>query len=155
MSAPDPPWSTDVLTVTPETSAQDTAWLLTRRHVGSAVVVDGERVVGIVTDRDLALTVLRAGLDPSTTPVSACMSSPVVTHDPAESLTEAVRSMRRHRVRRLPVVEASGKLVGIVAADDALVELARRWCLVAEVVQRSRRREVVPGQESSTVYGRE
>jgi CBS domain-containing protein len=84
-----------------------------------AVVVDG-RPVGIVTDRDLVLETLGNRLDPGSVSVEEIASRPLVSIDQNAPVREAVRMIRRHAIRRLPVVDEEGELVGIVAADDLL-----------------------------------
>jgi CBS domain-containing protein len=84
-----------------------------------AVVVDG-RPVGVVTDRDLVLETLGNRLDPGCVKVEEIASRPLVSINQNAPLREAVRIIRRHAVRRLPVVDDEGELVGIVAADDLL-----------------------------------
>lgn len=84
-----------------------------------AVVRDG-RLVGIVTDRDLVLETLCQRLDPGSVTVEEIASGPVVTVGQNAPVREAVRKIRRHAIRRLPVVDDKGELVGIVTADDLL-----------------------------------
>lgn len=109
-----------VVTATPETSALDVARLMHDNAVGSVVVVDAAgSPVAMVTDRDLALRVLAAGLPPST-PVGELASRPLVSGHPEMELAEAAALMVQHRVRRLPVV-AADRLTGIVTLDDIAV----------------------------------
>jgi CBS domain-containing protein len=86
--------------------------------VGIAPIVEGDRLVGVLTDRDVAVRVVAEGLDPERVKVSEVASRDVVTLDPDEDLDEALRLMARHQVRRLPVVEEDGRLVGVVAQAD-------------------------------------
>jgi CBS domain-containing protein len=92
--------------------------------LGSLVVVEEGRPVGIVTDRDLVLGTLCSRLDPGSVNVAEVASRPLVTVAQEAPVREAVESMRRHAVRRLPVVDEKEQLVGIVAADDLLSLLA-------------------------------
>jgi CBS domain-containing protein len=85
---------------------------------GIAPIVDGGRLVGVLTDRDIAIEVVAAGKDPGSTKASDVASKNLVTVDPQQDLDEALRLMAQHQVRRLPVVEEDGKLVGIVAQAD-------------------------------------
>jgi CBS domain-containing protein len=95
-------------------------------HVGSLVVVAqaGTPVlpVGMITDRDLAVGVMALGLDPEKTLVEAAMRPRIALVRDSEGLGRAIALMRAEGVRRLPVVDAEGNLVGILAADD-LIEL--------------------------------
>lgn len=91
------------------------------RKVGALVVVNkSHEPVGIVTDRDLTVRALAQGLDSIETPLAEIMTRPVKTVPEAAPIEEAVRLMRRGAFRRLPVVDESGKLVGLVTLDDIL-----------------------------------
>jgi CBS domain-containing protein len=99
------------------TSVVEAAQLMASEDVGSLPVVEGSRLVGIVTDRDLVLHVLAERRDPESVTVSeVCSSNPVVAH-PDESLDEALKRMAKEQVRRLPVVDGAD-LVGILAQAD-------------------------------------
>jgi CBS domain-containing protein len=104
-------------TVKPGDSIVDAAKLMRGEDAGIAPIVDGERLVGVVTDRDIAIRVVAEGKDPSTTKVEEIASGNLVTVEPGQDLDDALRLMAQHQVRRLPVVQ-SGKLVGIVAQAD-------------------------------------
>ena len=94
------------------------AKMMRDEDVGIAPVVEGDRLVGVLTDRDIAVRVVAEGLDPEKVKVSEVASRDVVTLDPQQDLDEALRLMARHQVRRLPVVEEDGRLVGVVAQAD-------------------------------------
>jgi CBS domain-containing protein len=108
-------------------SASDTLLEAARRMrqdaVGSLVVVEGGRPTGMLTDRDLALDVLCDRLDARSARAGSLARGPVVSVLADAPLREAARLMRRHGLRRLPVVDEGGGLVGILASDD-LLELA-------------------------------
>ena len=99
----------------------EAAQLMRDNDIGDVVVVDGADIAGILTDRDIVVRLVAEGLDPSTTEVSAICSREVVTVGPGDDLDTAVRLMREHAVRRLPVVEA-GAVVGIVSLGDLAIE---------------------------------
>jgi CBS domain-containing protein len=103
--------------VAPSTSVRDAARLMAEEGVGPLPVVDEDRLVGIVTDRDLVLRVLAEDRDPDSTTVSEVASEEPVTVQPDDDIDRALRLMARHQVRRLPVIEA-GRLVGIVTKAD-------------------------------------
>jgi CBS domain-containing protein len=111
----------EVRSVTPDTSVQHAARLMREADVGSLPVLEGERVVGVVTDRDIALRVVGDGKGPDT-PVEEVASRDIVSVRPDQDLDEALRLMARHQVRRLPVLEPDGRLVGIFAQADAAME---------------------------------
>ena len=113
----------DLMTVLPRTvklgdSIVDAAKVMRSEEAGIAPIVDGERLVGVVTDRDIAIRVVAAGRDPSETRVEEIASLTLVTVDPEQDLDETLRLMAKHEMRRLPVVEEDGRLVGIVSRAD-------------------------------------
>lgn len=99
-------------------SIVEAARLMKSEDVGSIPVTEGDRLVGIVTDRDIALRVVAEGKDVQTVTVGEIASKELVTVDPQQDLDEALRLMAQHQVRRLPVVEEDGRLVGILAQAD-------------------------------------
>jgi CBS domain-containing protein len=101
----------------PSTTVVEAAKVMANEDVGPVPVVQGGRVVGLVTDRDLVVRVLAEGRDPSSTTIGEIASSDLVTVQPDTDLSEALRLMAQNQVRRLPVVEGE-QLVGIVAQAD-------------------------------------
>ena len=115
----------DVMTTVPETvtsdaSLREAAAAMERADVGDVLVVDGETLVGVLTDRDIAVRAVARGRDVSTTRVGDVFSSGAVSISPSETVGEAIRLMREHDVRRLPVVE-QGRPVGVVGLADLAV----------------------------------
>ena len=100
-------------TVEPDATLGEVATLMKQQDCGSIPVVEGGRLVGIVTDRDIVVRGIAAGVDPRTQRVSKVMSSDPVTVGPDEDVTEAEKKMADRQIRRLPVVEG-GKLIGII-----------------------------------------
>ena len=98
------------------------AKMMRDEDVGIAPIVEGDRLVGVLTDRDTAVRVVAEGGDSEQTKVTDVMSRDLVTLDPDQDLDEALRLMARHQVRRLPVVEEDGRLVGVVAQADVAKE---------------------------------
>ncbi|MDP9255639.1 MAG: CBS domain-containing protein [Actinomycetota bacterium] len=92
-----------------------------QEDVGSLPVVEGERLIGILTDRDIVLRAVAERVDPQSIIVGDVASRELVTVEPGQDLDEALALMARHRVRRLPVVE-DGRLVGMLAQADVAVE---------------------------------
>jgi CBS domain-containing protein len=110
--------------------------LMRDRNVGSVVICDNGRPVGVITDRDLALAVVADAIDPSS-PAGEHASHPLVTGEVEMELEEAVALMVQHRIRRLPVTEGEG-LVGIVTIDDLAVragDLHQAQQITAEVAK--------------------
>jgi CBS domain-containing protein len=108
--------------VEPSVPVAEAARLMRSEDVGSLPVVEGERLVGIITDRDIVVRVVAEGRDPESTNLSELISRDLVTVRPDEDLDEALKLMARHQVRRLPVVEDGGRLIGIVAQADVAQE---------------------------------
>ena len=103
--------------VSSDTTAVEAARAMTTENVGSLPIVDQEKLVGIVTDRDLVTNVLAKDLDPHKVPVSDVGTENPVFVSPDEPLDTALQRMAEKQVRRLPVVE-DGRLVGILAQAD-------------------------------------
>jgi CBS domain-containing protein len=106
------------------TQVLEAARLMRHHHVGDLVVVDNPRdertPLGIVTDRDLVVDVLALGLDPATTTLGSLVRRPLVIASESEDSSTVIERMRAHGVRRLPVVDPAGSLVGIVTLNDLL-----------------------------------
>ncbi len=119
--------------VGPDTTAQEAARTMRSEDVGSLPIVEGDRLVGIVTDRDLALRLVGEGKS-ADVPVRELASKDVVTIDPQQDLGEAARLMAEHQLRRLPVCEEDGRLVGILAQAD--LAQAGYDAVTGEVVQK-------------------
>ena len=98
------------------------AKMMRDEDVGIAPIVEGDRLVGVLTDRDVTVRVVAEGRDPEQVKVTEVASRELVTLDPQQELDEALRLMARHQVRRLPVVEEDGRLVGVVAQADVAKE---------------------------------
>ena len=120
-------------TVESGTTAAEAARTMKTEDVGSLPIVEGDRLIGVVTDRDLAIRILAEGRGGETT-VGEIASKDVVTIDPQQSLEEAGRLMAENQIRRLPVTEEDGKLVGILAQAD--VAQSGHDALTGEVVQK-------------------
>jgi len=119
--------------ITPDTTAQEAARLLKTENVGALPIVEDGRLTAVVTDRDLAVRVLAEGRG-AETPVREIASQDLVTIDPQQNLDEAARLMAEHQVRRLPVVEEDGRLVGMLAQAD--VAQSGHDKLTGEVVEK-------------------
>ena len=111
--------ATDVVSVSPEYTVMQAALTMTAGRVGVAVVVEDERVIGMVSERDLMSKVVAQGLDPGEVLVEHVMSAPVIGIQETATLADAVRRMVDFRYRRLPVVRGE-KLVGVISQTDLL-----------------------------------
>ena len=94
------------------------ARMMKDEDVGLAPIVEGDRLVGTLTDRDIVMRVVAEGRDPQSVAVREVASTRLVTIDPQQDLDEALQLMASNKVRRLPVVEQDGRLVGVVAQAD-------------------------------------
>jgi len=135
------------VTVGPADSVLDAAVLMRDHRIGSVVVVDGDRLVGMLTDRDVALAVLCAGFDAAATQVRELVHGAPVSVLPTATVAAAAHEMRRAKVRHLPVVSPKGALFGIVAHDDLLERLAARIHRIGQAVHRQISNGDVTGKE--------
>jgi CBS domain-containing protein len=97
------------------------AELMKNGHIGSIPVIENEqtkKLVGILTDRDLAMNVVADGLDVKSTKVESVMTRKVVTCGPEDNLQKAVDAMSKHQLRRIPVVDSDNMILGIIAQAD-------------------------------------
>jgi CBS domain-containing protein len=98
------------------------AKMMRDEDVGLAPIVEGDKLIGMLTDRDIAIRVVAEGRSPAQVTVGEVASTQVVTIGPQQDLDEALRMMAKHQVRRLPVLEEDGRLVGVVAQADVARE---------------------------------
>ena len=110
----------DPRSVSPQTTARDAAQLMKAEDVGIIPVVEGSRLIGVVTDRDLALRIVAEGRDGNTAVRDVMSSDRIATCRPDEDLDRAMETMSREQVRRIPIVDERGALVGIVAQADVV-----------------------------------
>jgi CBS domain-containing protein len=122
----------DPTTVPPETTVSEAAERMARKDVGPLPIVENDRLVGIVTDRDLVVRVLAEGRDPSSTTVREVASEELVTASVDDDLVTTLELLAKHQVRRLPVIDGD-RLVGIVAQADVAREVSSPW--VGDVVE--------------------
>jgi CBS domain-containing protein len=105
----------------PDSTVEQAAQSMKRENIGPIPVIDGEqtrKLVGIVTDRDLALEIVAEGRNAESTHVEAVMTRQVVTCHPEDDLQIALDLMSKHQLRRLPVVDSENRIVGIIAQAD-------------------------------------
>ena len=137
----------EVVTAHRGTKVSEAAQLMRKHHVGDVVVVDqvnGREVpCGMVTDRDIVITVIAQGVDPEGVMLGDMMSSDIVVGRETDGVADTIQVMRTKGVRRLPIVDALGALVGIVTADDLLALLREEMNSLTTLVAREQRRELV------------
>jgi CBS domain-containing protein len=122
-------------TVGAEDTVEKAAQLMRERRVGCLVVTRSGRPLGLVTDRDIVIRVVAEGRDARTDKVGDFATYDPITVSVHEGIETVVARMRRHGVRRLPVVDEDGMAVGIVTADDLLVLLGGEIAGVCEGIE--------------------
>jgi len=118
-------------------NAVHAAQLMRENDVGILPIVENQenkKLAGVVTDRDLVLKLMADGLDPWTTAVEHAMSKPVLACSPDDSYDEALSLMEKHRIKRVPVVDNSGRVVGMISQGDVALRVRDRQ-KTAEVVE--------------------
>jgi len=137
----------EVLVATPDTTITEAARLMRQHHVGDLVIVaeeNGSRVpTGIVTDRDIVLSVIATRLDPSIFTIGDLVAEKLVTVREDLGVFECIQKMRTKGVRRMPVLDAQDKLVGIVSVDDLVQLLGRELGELGRLISREHARELV------------
>lgn len=108
----------EVVTIEPSSTLVDAAKRMRDANVGVLPIVEGERVRGVITDRDIVVRGIATGRDPSTTRVTECATPEVVSARPDWEVEDARRMMAKEHVGRLPVVDESGHVVGMVTLSS-------------------------------------
>jgi CBS domain-containing protein len=107
--------------VAPQTPLNEVAEVMESEDVGAIPVVDGDRLVGIVTDRDIVVRAIAKGKDPRGMPAAEVSSSELITVDPDDDLSDALKLMTQHQIRRLAVTGEDERLVGVVSQADVAI----------------------------------
>ena len=118
----------DPITLSADQPVIEAARCMRDRDIGNVIVTEGDRTAGILTDRDIAIRVVAEGRDPKTIKMSEVPSMNPATISPDDSVDDAVRMMREHNIRRLPVVE-NGRPVGVVSLGDLAMDRDPRSAL--------------------------
>lgn len=117
----------DLVYSLPSDMVSDVAKLMKDEDIGPVLIVDdsndGKKLVGIVTDRDLALKVVGEGRDPKSTRVEDVMTDRLVTCRADDDVQNAIQAMSQNQLRRIPVVDDNGQLVGIISQADVATRL--------------------------------
>lgn len=136
----------EVIIVNRDETVQAAAKLMRQHHVGDVVVVEdrsGVRVpVGIVTDRDIVVEIVATELDQTAITVGDIMASDLFAVKESADVFESIQYMRRKTVRRLPVVNDGGGLVGILTLDDVLELLSAELLDISKLIKYEQRKEV-------------
>jgi CBS domain-containing protein len=110
--------SSHIVCVEPERRVRELAEIMRDEHVGCIPVISGNQLSGMITDRDIVCRLVAEGRDPDESLARDIMTRPVHTCRADEPLADAAQTMEDQQVRRLPVVEEGGKVVGLLTADD-------------------------------------
>ena len=132
-----------VAVITPEKSIRESARQMRVEHVGSLVVVDQDgKPIGMLTDRDITIEGVARGVDVDQTTVRDLMTAPVVTATESEGMVTALARMREFGIRRLPIIDSEGKLVGVVTNSNLIKELSELLDGLVRNISSSKTREV-------------
>lgn len=138
----------DVVFCSRETTVLEAAQLMRQKCVGDVIVVDDPdenlAPVGVITDRDIAVKVVAAELNPADIRVGEIMRTPVVIADEMEDTSVAIARMRHYGIRRLPVTGHHGKLVGVITLDDLLRRLRYEVDTLLDIVAKEQEQERRP-----------
>lgn len=128
----------EVATLPPDATCAEAAQRMRDENIGSVVVADGGRPLGVVTDRDLTVRVIAAGEDPGKLLLRDVMSGEPIFVSRDAGLDQAVAAMRDLAIRRVPVVDDVGQVCGLVAMDDLLVLLSEQLADLAAAIREER-----------------
>jgi len=133
-----------VVTVTPTDDLIAAAHVMREKHVGYLIVSEASqhrKVIGVLTDRDIVVAVLAQEVDASALKVGDVMTRDPLVIDEAQSIEAVLRHMREAGVRRVPVVDRSGALTGVLSIDDALERIAEQLIDIAGSIRNEQRME--------------
>ena len=126
--------SKDVKMIKPDSSVKEVVAAMNRFNIGSIVVVEGDRPVGVISERDILRRVVEPSLAPATLTARQVMTSPVITISETATVDEAAKLMAKKKVRKLPV-KSKEKLVGIVTFTDIVNEVLTMISMLEELVR--------------------
>ncbi|MDD1706692.1 MAG: CBS domain-containing protein [Methanoregulaceae archaeon] len=125
---------TNVLSVKPDATVQFVAELMKEKNIGCIVVTENHKPVGIVTDRDIALRGISLCGEPENALIESIMSRDILTIRKDAGIFDAIQEMKSAGVRRMPIVDAAGRLVGLLTVDDLIRLLAREMADIARII---------------------
>ena len=126
--------SKEVKVVRPDTSVKEVVATMNKFDIGSVVVVQGDRPVGIITERDILRRLVEPCLAPETLTARQIMTSPVLTISETANIEETAKLMARKRVKKLPVIN-NGKLVGMITYTDIVAKVPTLLSILEELVR--------------------
>ena len=126
-----------VVTVSPDTPAVEVARIMGEKNVGSVVIVTGDnRPVGVITDRDLTIRVMAQEKNPGEVRAEDIQTRDVITFQDSMGIYEAIQKMTAEGIRRMPVVDDTGRLIGIVTMDDIIRMLGEEMAAIAKNIEK-------------------
>lgn len=133
----------NVATISAQKNITECALEMRTLHVGSLVVIDdSNKPIGMITDRDIAIEVVALDRDPDAATVGEVMTSPVITATSQEGMVTALARMREFGIRRLPIVDDEGKLVGVISNSNLVEQLSELLNSLVLNIHSSKTREV-------------
>ena len=127
--------SKDVTVLPATATVLDAAKFMKDMNVGSVIVTVEDVPRGLLTDRDIVVNVLAMGKDPGTVKIGKIMVSPIITISEDKDILDVTKLMSSHGIRRLPVINSDGKLVGIISLDDILILLGKEMLHIATTLK--------------------
>ena len=128
-----------------EANVAKAAKAMCREEVGSVIILQRNKPIGIVTEEDINCKVVAKDLKPSTVQVSTIMSTPLITVSADKTVVDAAQMMVKHKVRRLPVVDKSGKVIGIVTVRDLLTVSNEQNEILTDLIEINREEHIEVG----------
>ncbi len=107
-----------VVTISPEVTVRDATYLMEKKSTSCLVVMDDDRIEGILTSRDVIQRIVARGLDPSEVTVGEIATHPIIVLKPETFLSEAIKVMLQRKIKKIPLVDDRGRLVGLVSLSD-------------------------------------
>jgi CBS domain-containing protein len=126
--------TTDIWSVSPDASVYDAVALMAEKEIGALLVVEGSRLVGVISERDYARKIILQGKHSRDTPVHEIMTTELVTVTPANTVDECMHLMTDHRIRHLPVLDG-GHLTGVVSIGDLVKAIIREQAHTIDQLQ--------------------
>lgn len=131
---------TQTWTISPDATVYEAIQLMAEKNIGALLVMQGEELAGIISERDYTRKVALKGKSSKQTPVRELVSNPVITIERSDTVEECMRLMTEHRVRHLPVLEA-GRVVGVVSIGDLV-----NWTISAQHVAITQMEDYISGK---------
>ncbi len=127
--------TSDVVTIESDASLQQAAQIMASLDIGVLPVFEGEQLIGVITDRDITVRAAARGLDPKRAAVRMAMTETAVSCEETDDITQGAKQMMNQQIRRLPILDNTGNLVGIVSLSDLSKALLDK-CVAGEVLLR-------------------